>query len=342
MTEQQSTFEELANRKADHIDLALQSQIERARIDQRFYYEPALSAHPGDDMDLSCDFLGKVLRYPLWVSSMTGGTDLARTINHNLARMCREFGLGMGLGSCRALLTERTRLDDFNVRPVIGDDLPLYSNLGIAQVEELVKGRSLDAVNELNVLLQADGLIIHVNPMQEWLQPEGDHIGVPPVETIARAVEELACPVIVKEVGQGMGPSSLQALLRLPITAIELAAHGGTNFAMLELLRSNTDERTMYAPLAQVGHDAIQMISYINGAVADLGTALACEQVIISGGVRGFLDGYYLMNKLNLPAVYGHASEFLKYARDDYETLRKFAQNQINGLKLAHAYLKVR
>jgi isopentenyl-diphosphate delta-isomerase len=256
--------------------------------------------------------------------------------------MCREFGLGMGLGSCRVLLDDHGRLKDFDVRSIMGDTLPLYANLGIAQIEQLVRTRATDAISSLVALLQADGLIIHVNPLQEWLQPEGDRIATPPVETIARIVEEASFPVVVKEVGQGMGPASLQALLRLPVAAVELAAHGGTNFAMLELLRSSEDDRAMYAPLAQVGHDALQMISFINGAVADLGRALQCKQIIISGGLRGFLDGYYLMNKLNLPSVYGHASEFLKYARDDYETLRTFAQYQIEGLKLAHAYLNVR
>ena len=94
--------------------------------------------------------------------------------------------------------------------------------------------------------------------------------------------------------------------------------------------------------MATVGHSAEEMISFVNGAVEDLKASLACRQIIISGGLQGFLDGYYLMNKLTLPAVYGHASMFLKYAKGEYDELREFAQMQVDGLKLAKAFLRAR
>ncbi|MDX1478816.1 MAG: isopentenyl-diphosphate delta-isomerase [Saprospiraceae bacterium] len=332
---------QITQRKTDHIELAFESQVKDAARDPRFYYEPMLTAFP-EEIDLGREFLGRTLRYPIWVSSMTGGTEHARTINTNLARMCGEFGLGMGLGSCRVLLEDDTRFEDFNMRPIMGPDVPLFANLGIAQVEELVADKSLARISELVDSLQADGIIIHVNPLQEWLQPEGDAIMVPPIETIQAVLDTLDTRVIVKEVGQGMGPASLSELLRLPIDAIELAAHGGTNFAMLELLRADDHAREVYAPLARIGHSPDEMIHFINEAVKDLGSSLQCRQVIISGGLRGFLDGYYYMNRLTLPSVYGHASQFLKYAQEDYATLSQFARSQTEGLKLAHAYLKVR
>src|SRR5690606_4544693 len=159
-------------------------------------------------------FLGKELRTPIWVSSMTGGTLMARTINHNLARACRDFGMGMGLGSCRSLLYSKEDLADFDVRSIIGDDLPLYGNLGIAQVEKLLMGRKTSHIDQLIDALRLDGLIVHINPMQEWFQPEGDPILQPPIETIRQLLEEADYPLIVKEVGQGMGRESLEALLR--------------------------------------------------------------------------------------------------------------------------------
>ena len=113
-------------------------------LDDRFYYEPLLSAHPSETNPVG--FLGKKLRAPIWVSSMTGGTELARKINTNLARACREFGMGMGLGSCRSLLDRDEYLGDFNVRELIGDELPFYANLGIAQVEQLIKGGATEKV----------------------------------------------------------------------------------------------------------------------------------------------------------------------------------------------------
>ena len=93
-----------AERKKDHIELAFRSQIDKQDLDSRFYYEPLLSGHPERGSLPGFEFLGKSLKAPLWVSSMTGGTEMAKTINQNLARACKDFGIGMGLGSCRSIL----------------------------------------------------------------------------------------------------------------------------------------------------------------------------------------------------------------------------------------------
>jgi isopentenyl-diphosphate delta-isomerase len=331
-----------ASRKRDHIELAFRSQIGHADVDDRFYYEPVLTAHPEKGSLPPFSFLGKTLCSPLWVSSMTGGTEYAHIINHNLARACRDFGMGMGLGSCRSLLFSNDTLKDFDVRSLIGDDLPLYANLGIAQVEQLLEKNELFRVKDLLEKLRADGLIIHINPLQEWLQPEGDRFKKPPLETISFFLEKTEVPLIVKEVGQGMGMESLRALFQLPLQAIDFAANGGTNFAKLELLRSDPVKQEIYANLAHVGHTATEMVSFTNQLVEELGEKLRCRQVIISGGIRHFLDGYYLLQKLNLPAVYGQASGFLKHARGSYDELHDYIASQVQGLELAYAFLKIK
>lgn len=329
------------SRKRDHIQLAFQSQIESANIDNRFFYEPLLAAHPSDQL-APISFLNKELKAPIWVSSMTGGTELAGTINHNLARACKDFGMGMGLGSCRALLYDDDHLKDFNIRPIMGDDLPLYANLGIAQLETVLMDGQVDLVFKMLDKLQADGLIIHVNPFQEWLQPEGDRFRQSPLKTITQYLEKTDRPVIVKEVGQGMGYESLKALFQLPLAAVDFAANGGTNFAKLELLRSSEQQQLIYAPLANVGHSATEMVTLTNQVLNELGDAVRCKEVIISGGIKTFLDGYYLINSVNLPAIYGQASGFLQYARGSYDTLFEYVQSQIEGLALANAFLRVR
>ena len=331
-----------ASRKRDHIELAFQSQVDRAALDARFFYEPLLAPHPEAGSWGVFPFLGKNLRIPLWVSSMTGGTQLAHTINFNLARACREFGMGMGLGSCRSLLYSDETLVDFDVRPLIGDDLPLYANLGVAQIEQLIEKNEFFRIADLVGKLRADGLIIHVNPMQEWLQPEGDVFRRPPIDTIRKVLDKASFPLIVKEVGQGFGPESLRQLLRLPLEAIDFAANGGTNFAKLELLRSEPAKQELFQQLALVGHSAEEMVHFTNQLVEEPGDDLLCRQIIISGGVRHFLDGYYLINKVQLPAIYGQASGFLRHARGSYEDLKAYITQQISGLELAKNFLKVR
>jgi isopentenyl-diphosphate delta-isomerase len=126
------------------------------------------------------------------------------------------------------------------------------------------------------------------------------------------------------------------------LAAIDFAAAGGTNFAKLELLRDTEAKHLIFGQLAQVGHSAAEMVDFVNQALIDLGDKVKCPGVIISGGVQNFLDGYYLINKLHMPAVYGQASGFLKHAQGDYETLRTYIAAQIEGLELAQAFLKVR
>lgn len=329
------------NRKKDHIQLAFKSQVPVNELDNRFYYEPILVAHPTDNTLKPFQFLNKTMKTPLWVSSMTGGTALANTINHNLAKACRDFGMGMGLGSCRQLLYSDEYLKDFDVRDVIGNQ-PLYANLGIAQLEQLIEQKEFYIITNLLDKLRADGLIVHVNPMQEWLQPEGDRFKYSPLETIERLIDKLDIKIIVKEVGQGMGYESLKALFQLPIEAVDFAASGGTNFALLELLRNSEMMQETYGNLAKIGHSAEDMVNISNSVLAELGDKAQCKQVIISGGIRTFLDGYYLINKLQTNCIYGQASAFLKHAQGDYETLYKYVETQVKGLEVAKAFLRVR
>ncbi|MBI1182746.1 type 2 isopentenyl-diphosphate Delta-isomerase [bacterium] len=329
----------LLDRKSDHIELAFQSQTDKSTIDERFYYEPMLAGHQQHLPQFTFD--GKKLGAPIWVSSMTGGTEKAHKINHNLARACAEFGMGMGLGSCRPLLESNERFDDFNLRPLMGDNLPLYANLGIAQIEHLLTLGKQQQITDLVKRLQADGLIVHVNPMQEWLQPEGDRFGKTPIELITELLDKTELKIIVKEVGQGFGPQSMKALLKMPLVAVDFAAHGGTNFALLEMLRHTGSHFENYSQLAQIGHDANEMVEMAN-RIVDEEYEVNTPQLIISGGIKNFLDGYYLIQKSHMPAVYGQASALLKHAQQGYDYLVEYLTSQIEGLKLAHSYLRIK
>lgn len=329
------------SRKLDHIQLAMRSQSTRLEVDSRFYYEPLFSAHPDKTLDQSIQFLGKKLKAPLWISSMTGGVGPARHINQNLAKVARTFGLGMGLGSCRVLLspdTEKTYFEDFNLRPILGNDLPLYANLGIAQIEQLLENQSTHhKISDLINKLSADGLIVHINPLQEWFQPEGDRFTKSPIETLTKLCEVLKSKIIVKEVGQGLGPKSLKALLDLPIAGIELAAFGGTNFTKLEQLRVDSTKADMES-LSRVGHTAPEMISMLNSLLAANSKYSETKNIIISGGVENILDGYYLRENLNFTSVIGQAKNFLTHA-ENYDDLEAYTAGLIDGLAVARAFL---
>jgi len=327
-----------SDRKLEHIKLALESQTKLAEQDLRFNYEPMLAAHP-ENMDLSIQFLDKTMQTPIWVSSMTGGTGVARTINRNIARACREFGMGMGLGSCRKILFDKTDWADFDFRNEIGDQ-PFWANLGVAQIEELLASKNIQAIVDLVGELNADGLIVHVNPLQEWFQPEGNRLKQSPLLTIQQLLDQVSVKLIVKEVGQGFGTESLLQLLALPLEAIEFGAYGGTNFSKLEMIRGNQQKLEASLPFAFVGQSASQMVDSVNQLLKENPNS-ACRQLIISGGIQNSLDGYYLTSKSQLPAIFGMASAVLKHASESYESLQDFLINQIQVLSLAKAYLRL-
>ncbi|MFN0036839.1 MAG: isopentenyl-diphosphate delta-isomerase [Saprospiraceae bacterium] len=344
-TEPQQTISDdpgAANRKKDHIEMAFRSRVESGELDGRFFYEPMLAAHPAPGSLAPFSFLGKTLRAPIWVSSMTGGTALAGRINHHLARACAEFGMGMGLGSCRQLLYSDEHFADFDVRETMGAELPLFANLGVAQVERLLEQNEGERIPRLLQKLRADGLIVHVNPLQEAMQPEGDVFKRPPVEVVQELLQTFDFQIIVKEVGQGFGPASLKALLQLPLAAIEFAAAGGTNFAKLELLRSDAAKQGVFEKIAAVGHTAEEMLGWTNDLKTELGERCLSQNLILSGGISDFMDGYFLTKKSTFPAVYGQASGFLRHAQGEYAELRTFVQSQVRGLELAGAFLRVR
>jgi isopentenyl-diphosphate Delta-isomerase len=338
------------NRKAEHIALTQKAQVkELGPRSHGLDYEPLFGRHPLNprqtvEQKLGVTILGKRLKAPIWISSMTGGTPEAQKINQLLARVAGEYGLGMGLGSCRPYLhNPKQYAADFEVRSIMGDEAILFANLGIAQIEELLQDRATEKIESMIHALKADGLIVHLNPLQEWFQPEGDVIKRPALETLQELLEKVKVPVMVKEVGQGMGPRSLKALLEMPLVAIDFAAFGGTNFSYLELLRQGTNElgqeMSHFEDLACVGHDAQSMVKFFRKIQSENGHRDQLSLVIVSGGIGSFLEGYRLTQELKRPAVYAYAKRFLDAASQGETLLRRFVEQEIHGLAVASEFL---
>ncbi|MCC6814888.1 MAG: type 2 isopentenyl-diphosphate Delta-isomerase [Saprospiraceae bacterium] len=330
----------MSNRKNDHIQLAIQSGIPAIAQDLRFDYDPIIAAHPSEKDIWSVQWGKYALNYPIWISSMTGGAEFAKEININLAKLCSDFKLGMGLGSCRKIIEKPESIPDFQVRKHIGSQ-PLFANLGIAQCEQWLNSGQQKFIQQIIEITEADGLILHINPLQEWMQPEGDKIIEPPMNTIKRMLDQFSLPIIVKEVGQGMSKSALLELSKLPLAGIEFGAFGGTNFSLLEMIRAQDSSKSVYEPICNIGHTAEEMVQYMNQIKTEE-TNINCEQIIISGGIKNFLDMYYLLCQTNSNAIVGLASSLLKPALESYESLKQYFTLQIQGLLLAKSYLKLR
>ena len=165
----------ISKRKTDHLRLAANAQLQkrdRNFSDYDLTYEPCLGIFPADNFNLKQTIGHKSIDHPLWISSMTGGSAESGKINKILAKIAHEWGLGMGLGSCRILMDNPKNIKDFQLRPIL-KDRPLWANLGICQVDEFNRQNNWKKFQRILEDLDVDGLMIHINPTQEFLQKEG-------------------------------------------------------------------------------------------------------------------------------------------------------------------------
>lgn len=271
---------DLAVRKQDHLRIAARPDMVHrtsAGLDDVRLRHRALPGRDLADVDTAAEVLGVALAAPVLVSAMTGGTDEARLVNDRLARAAAELGAGMTLGSGRALLDDPSLLPTYRsgARPPL-----LLGNLGAVQ---LLGPDGLDDARRLVEVLGADGLSIHLNPLQEAVQPEGEPRFAGAGERIAEVVAALApLPVVVKEVGFGMDAQDVAELAGAGVAAVDVAGAGGTNWALVE---GERDERAHDVAAAFSGWGVPTVASLLNarGAAPDL-------PVFASGGIRDGVD----------------------------------------------------
>jgi isopentenyl-diphosphate delta-isomerase len=278
---------ELTVRKRRHIDVCLDGDVgyrdlttglERYRLPYN-----ALTQTNLDDIDLSAEFLGARLRAPVLVGAMTGGAQLSGTINRNLAAAAQRLGIGMMLGSQRVMLNsafgERAAAS-FTVRDVAPDVL-LFGNIGLAQ---LTKDAVPDIVEALD-RVGANALAVHTNPLQEAVQHNGDTNFAGSLDRLHDLTGMLGYPVLLKEVGHGIGATAVAELLRLtgepPVAAIDVAGAGGTSWSRVEQLVRYGEVR--YPDLGDWGIPTAQAIAEVRAALPDI-------PLVASGGIRTGMD----------------------------------------------------
>jgi isopentenyl-diphosphate delta-isomerase len=230
-----------STRKEEHIDLCANQDVEHSKRDNGFssFVLPHV-ALPGlnwSDLDTSRLFLGKQFSSPFLITGMTGGLERAAQINENLARVAETYNIPMGVGSQRIALEEPKHADIFELKRKF-PKLFLIGNIGIGQLD----GKDdLDLCNRAIDMIRADALAIHINVLQELIQPEGDRNFRNTLDYIGNLVNKIRVPLIVKEVGAGMDTTTVQNLYSRGVRAIDVGGKGGTSWAYIEGLRAKSD-----------------------------------------------------------------------------------------------------
>jgi len=270
-------------RKSRHLDICLEddvaSQLDAGFAHIRLHHE-ALPECALEDVDTSVTLLGHRLAAPVLISSMTGGTERARAINQNLARAAERAGVALALGSQRAALEDKGLLATYRVRDV-APNLVLFANIGAVQFNY---GVTIDDARRIVESIAANGLYLHLNPLQEALQANGDTDFRNLLPRIAELCRRLDVPVLVKSVGSGISVRTAERLLDAGVAAIDVAGAGGTSWARVEGRRADEAQREELAEtFAAWGYPTAE-------ATVALRAAFPSATIVASGGVRSGVD----------------------------------------------------
>ncbi|WKZ48616.1 MAG: type 2 isopentenyl-diphosphate Delta-isomerase [Anaerolineales bacterium] len=292
-------------RKADHIKINLEQDVRSALTtgleNYRFTHE-ALPELDLNRIDTTVDLFRKRLAAPLLISSMTGGTTEAETINLRLAEAAQEMKIAMGVGSQRAAIEHPNQARTFQVRRVAPDIL-LFANLGAVQLNY---GYTVDHCRRAVDMIQADALILHLNPLQEAVQDAGDTNFEGLAKRIEDVCKQIEVPVIAKEVGWGISERTAKLLADCGVSAIDVAGAGGTSWSQVEMHRAPDEfTRQLAATFVGWGIPTADSILNVKRAVPEM-------TVFASGGIK---DGLDIAKCIALGATLGGmAGNFLKAA----------------------------
>lgn len=294
-----------SSRKSEHIRINLEENVNSALttgLEDFHFSHWALPEIDLEEVDLKVKIFEHELNAPLLISAMTGGTEESLEINRRLATAAQETGVAIGVGSQRAAIEDASLEMTFRVRDVAPDVL-LFANLGAVQLNY---GYGVDECQRAVDMIEADALALHLNALQEAVQPEGDTRFAGLVDKIAAVCDQLSVPVIVKEVGWGISERSARLLAEAGVAAIDVAGAGGTSWTQVEMHRAKTDSQARLAG-AFIGWgiptaDSIQQVR----------TGSPRTTIFASGGLRSGVD---IAKSIALGAkLGGMASPYLKAA----------------------------
>ncbi len=287
-----------SSRKQQHVELTVTRDVnfrtKTTGFERWEFLHNALPELNFSDVDPSCSFLGKTMALPLIVSSMTGGYGDALRINRQLAEVCRERKIGMGVGSQRQALEDSSFHRSYSVVREVAPDIPIIGNIGAAEVARL---KDVSPVLRLSDMIKADAFAVHLNPLQELLQPEGSPEFAGVLRGIELLVNNLRLPIIVKEIGAGISANVARRLLGAGVSIIDVAGAGGTSWAGVEILRRNKQPSGKRASKVSAAEDfsaqfwdwGIPTVDALR-QVCSLKDRHPSLKVISSGGIHNGLD----------------------------------------------------
>jgi isopentenyl-diphosphate Delta-isomerase len=315
------------SRKVDHIRINLDENVQfpntTTGLEKYRFLHQAVPEIDLADINTETTVFGKSLSAPLLISSMTGGTEMAQTINTNLARVAQSHRIAMGVGSQRAALEDDLLAESFKLRHFAPDVL-FFANIGAVQLNY---GYTVDHCRRAVDMIEADALILHFNVLQEAVQPEGDTRWAGVLAQVERVAAQLEVPIIAKEVGWGFAQETVRRLIDAGVSAIDVAGAGGTSWSEVEYHRAPTSfHAQVAAAFADWGIPTADAIRYAAEAAPD-------HVIIASGGLR---DGIDIAKCVALGAqLGGMAGPFLRAAVESVEAVENFTEVVTAQLRIA-------
>ena len=325
--------DEVKQRKIEHVRIALEQDVsvpQQANWHNVQLVHQALPEVDLDDVDTSVLFLGHVLRYPIFVSSLTGGHPDVTHINQNLARAAEQYGLALGVGSQRAAIVNPDLAATYAITRDSAPHAFLIANIGAPQLIPQARHApfTFEQIQRAIDMIGANALAIHLNSLQEATQPEGDHKAVGEANTLKMLTQHFSLPVIAKETGAGICREQAMLLRSCGVSAIDVGGAGGSSMSALEAARSQArgDEQMKNMGLLYRDWGIATPIALVEASTARL-------PLIATGGVRNGLD---VARALALGAsLVGLGFPFLKAASESYEKVCELLESIVAQLKVA-------
>jgi len=314
-----------SKRKIEHLLLCAEKDVEAKRnyFDDVHLVHVALPEVDKDEIDTRVEFLGFELSFPMMIAAMTGGHPETKRINEALARAAEEFHIGMGVGSQRAALEDPSQEDSFRIVRDVAPTTFIYANIGALQLKEF----GVEGVEKIIEMIDADAVAIHLNFLQEAIQPEGETAARGCLSAIKEACASLKVPVIVKETGAGMSYGVAKRLFEAGVSAIDVGGLGGTSWAAVETYRAMQEKDELGERLGRL---------FWNWGIPTPVSIVECSSlplpIIATGGIRSGLE---IAKSLALGAdVCSAALPFVKPAMRGAEEVEKVLEIMAEELRV--------